>query len=159
MRSKVITGILLFVFIAGAMFIFFPRSIQVSNAPCEIIYHGLKEKSVVRIRLTERDDISEEIWRFFTKNRTGWHIIIRQFSLGETAPSIEIFGENESYSLGVWKDEVVLGFIRTGKSYRKKIDPDFHAKLVTLIIKNLQGIKDGESYIKEKEGDPRIMTK
>ena len=143
MRNKLFLGILLLVFIAGMTFVFFPRTVQVADDPYKLVFHGLKGKDVVRIRLTEGDDISEEIRRFLAKNHTGWRIIIRQLSLGETAPSIEIFGEDDSYELSVWQNEAVLGFWKTKKSYKKKIDPDFNARLVALIPENSRGAEGG----------------
>lgn len=128
MRNKLFLGILLFVFITGVTFVFSPRTAQVANDPYELVFHGLKGKGVVRIRLTEDDNISEEIQRFLADNDTGWRIIIRQLSLGETAPSIEIFGEDDSYKLSVWRGEAVLGFWKTKKSYRKKNRSRFSCK-------------------------------
>ena len=143
MRNKLFSRILLFVFIAGVTFVFFPRTVQVADDPYNLVFHGFKGKGVVRIRLTEGDDISEEIRRFLAENNTGWRIIIRHLSLGETAPSIEIFGEDDSYELSVWRNEAVLGFWKTEKSYRKKIHPDFHARLVDLITENSRGAETG----------------
>jgi hypothetical protein len=120
----------------GMAFVFFPRAVQVDSIPHEIVFHDLKGTGVVKVRLTEGDAISEEIRRFLAGNNTGWRIIIRQLSLGETAPSIEIFGEDNSYELSVWRNEAVLGFWKTKKSYRKKINPDFHARLMALITED-----------------------
>ncbi len=139
MRNKLFLGILLLVFVAGVTVVFSPRTVQVADEPYKLVFHGFKGKGVVRIRLTEGDAMSEEIRRFLAENKTGWRIIIRQLSCGETAPSIEIFGEDDSYELSVWRNEAVLGFWKSKKSYRKKIDPYFHARLVDLIAENSRG--------------------
>ncbi len=158
MRNKLFLGIFLIIFIASATFVFFPHKLQVESAPKEMIFHEPERDDVVKTRLIEDDAISTEVRRFITENNTGWRTIIRQLSLGETAPSIEIFGENNSYKLSIWRNEAVLGFPQTKKSYRKKVSPEVHTRLVALIRKkNL--LADPSLRGAEGSGDSEFLNR
>ena len=133
MKKAILPLSFLIVIIVSAIFVFFPHELWVESNPKKVVFHDREKHELVKISVENDDAIDLEIRRFFAENRNGWRVVIRQFSLGETAPSIEIFGADNSYSLGIWREEAVLGFPQTEKSYRKRINPEIHAKLVALI--------------------------
>ncbi len=129
---------LLIVFTVGAIVVLFPHKVHIESDPQRVVFHDRERHEVVSLTLEEDDIFHAEVRRIVARDSGGWRVIIRQLSLGETAPSIEIFGENNSYELSIWPDQAVLGFLQSEKSYRKKLNPRVHSRLVDLIKERKQ---------------------
>lgn len=118
--------------IVGLSCIYYPRSVKVNARPEKVIFHS-GEGVAYEFNAESIISICAIIDRFFIDNQRGWHMVFRLLSLWETAPSIQVIGADQSYILYLWHDRATLGFPKTGKSYNKSINLEYHANLVAML--------------------------
>jgi len=126
--------LLLSVLIVGICFFIYPKSNLNFEKKIQHISYTKDYKTILEKKIETGDAIEKEIKQFFLNNKHGWVPIIRSLSSGARFPSITITDNNYSYVLEIWSDEIMIGFVNSKKSYRKKINSKLHSKLISLIL-------------------------